>query len=140
MNPLRQRKPKSDECECSAEPTNKRDAPTRSNTANSFATTNQPSKIESLGPHAMPTGQTKVRVKCNCGFGHNLFIRGEGIPGLSWNKGVAMKNVKADEWEWVCERPFAKAQIKVLVDDRQYERGENHPIECGKQVVLSPQF
>ncbi len=154
MNPLRNpRKPKSDDCGCNDMVSNKNEqspAVTSSNTANSLATKtpNPSSKIENLKPntlHAMPPNasqknHTKIVVKCNCGFPHNLFIRGEGISGLSWDKGVAMKNVKADEWEWITDKSFSNAKFKIVLDDRQFERGENHPVECGKQVVLSPQF
>jgi hypothetical protein len=83
---------------------------------------------------------TKITVKFDCGFPNNLFIRGEGLPGINWEKGVMLKNIKADEWTWETNKPFSKALYKILINDRQYECGENHAIECGKSIVLSPKF
>lgn len=83
---------------------------------------------------------TKITVKCDCGFPNTLYLRGEGIAGLSWNKGVPMKNVKPDEWVWETNKPFITGQYKVLINDKQYETGENHPINCGTQVCCTPKF
>lgn len=84
--------------------------------------------------------KTVVTVKCNCGFPNNLYIRGEGIPGLTWSKGVLMKNIKMDEWIWETEFSFTTGLIKILVNDKWYEQGENHKIECGKSVTIVPNF
>jgi hypothetical protein len=84
--------------------------------------------------------QTKIVVKCNCGFPNSLFIRGEGIAELNWNKGTPMRNVKADEWVWETDRPFSKGQFKVLINDKVYEVGENHKVECGTQCTCNPRF
>ena len=86
------------------------------------------------------TKTTKITVKCNCGFPNNLFLRGEGVNGLNWNKGVAMKNIKADEWVWETSQQFNKAQFKILLNDKQYEAGENHALECGASVRITPKF
>lgn len=84
---------------------------------------------------------TKVVIKFNCGFSNNLYIRGEGVTGLSWEKGTPMKCTKADEWVWETDNSFNnKAQIKVLINDKQYELGENHTIDCGKSFTFSPSF
>ena len=83
---------------------------------------------------------TKIIIKYNCGFPNNLFIRGEGISDLNWDRGVAMKNIKSDEWMWETDKPFNKAQFKVLLNDRVYEQGPNHSIECGKTGIFSPKF
>lgn len=84
--------------------------------------------------------QTKITVKCNCGFSNNLYIRGEGIQGLSWDKGTPMKCTKADEWEWVTNKPFNHGAIKVVLNDKQYEVGPNHDIDCGHQITFAPKF
>lgn len=83
---------------------------------------------------------TKIVVKFNCGFTNTLSIRGEGLKSLSWNKGCPMKNVKADEWCWETDENFKQAQFKVLINDKQYELGENHTIECGKSIIFAPKF
>jgi FtsZ-interacting cell division protein ZipA len=94
-------------------------------------------------PSSKQKGQkyfTKVVVRCNAGFGNNLFLRGEGIPNLSWQQGTQMKNVKADEWCWETDQYFTKAQIKVLFNDKQYEVGDNHWVEYGKTLTFIPYF
>ena len=83
---------------------------------------------------------TKIIVKCNCGFSNTLSIRGEGLKELNWNKGLPLKNVRADEWQWETSEQFKKCQFKILINDNQYELGENHTIECGKSIVLAPKF
>lgn len=86
-------------------------------------------------------GTTKVVVKFNCGFSNTLAIRGEGIQGLTWEKGCPMKNVKADEWVWETNKPFStKVKFKVLLNDKEYEAGDNHTLECGKSVICVPEF
>ncbi len=39
---------------------------------------------------------TRVIVQFDTGFPNSLFLRGEGIPGLNWEKGVELKNLKPD--------------------------------------------
>src|SRR6185295_4009827 len=65
---------------------------------------------------------TRIVVKCNCGFPNNLFLRGEGIDGLSWQRGVQLKNTKPDEWIWETSEQFKKGKIKVMLNDRVYEQ------------------
>jgi hypothetical protein len=90
--------------------------------------------------HATSSKHTKIVVKCNCGFSNNLYLRGEGVKGLSWDKGTLMKCTKADEWVWETDTPFNHAQIKVLINDKEYELGENHDVDCGKSVSYAPRF
>lgn len=84
--------------------------------------------------------KTKIVVKCNCGFSNALYIRGQGIPGLSWDHGIQMKNTKADEWTWETDKPFKQAEFKVLLNDKQFEAGENHNVSCGKSCSIKPSF
>lgn len=83
--------------------------------------------------------KTRIVVRYNVGFNNFLSIRGKG-PGLSWDKGVHLKNVKHDEWLWETETPFNTCEFKVLINDSHYEIGENHPISCGASVQYTPQF
>jgi hypothetical protein len=84
--------------------------------------------------------KTVIIVKCNCGFPNNLYIRGEKIPGLSWTKGILLKNAKVDEWRWETETPFTSGEVKVLINDKVYEKGNNHKIECGTTSTFTPSF
>ncbi|MDP1836739.1 MAG: hypothetical protein Q8K75_12545 [Chlamydiales bacterium] len=82
---------------------------------------------------------TRITIKFDVGFSNALYLRGEG-PGLSWNKGLKLKNVKADEWVWETSQPFNRGEFKVLINDAQFEAGENHKLVSGANVVYTPNF
>lgn len=82
---------------------------------------------------------TKVVINHNAGMNHNLFIRGNGA-GLNWKKGIQLRNNGPDEWVWETDAPFAECEFKVLIDDKQYEQGENHHIHSGGWLRFSPRF
>jgi hypothetical protein len=82
---------------------------------------------------------TRITIKFDVGFSNTLYLRGEG-PGLSWNKGLKLKNVKADEWVWETSQPFNRGEFKVLINDVQFEIGENHKLVSGANVVYTPNF
>ena len=83
--------------------------------------------------------KTRVVIKYDVGFNNFLSLRGKG-GGLTWEKGTALKNVKYDEWVWETETSFTTCEFKVLINDCQYEIGENHPISCGASFQYTPQF
>lgn len=82
---------------------------------------------------------TQVVIKYDVGFGNTLTIRGQGA-GLSWDKGIQLKNVKPNEWVWETNATFAIAEFKVLINDRIYETGPNHPIKCDAKIQYTPRF
>jgi hypothetical protein len=83
--------------------------------------------------------QTRIVIKYDAGFGNELFIRGKGA-NLNWEKGILLKNTKADEWIWDSTLPFTACEFKILLNDTQYESGENHPLICGSSVQYTPKF
>lgn len=85
------------------------------------------------------SSKTRLVVKYDAGFNNNLFIRGSGL-NLSWDKGVALKNISADEWVWETEAPFSTCEFKVLINDEHYELGENHRIGYHSSIQYSPRF
>lgn len=85
-------------------------------------------------------GATKITVKYDCGFHNKLFIRGEGVDGLSWDKGILMNCTKNDEWSWETDKHFKNAKFKILLNDSEYECGENHTINCDKSLCVTPAF
>lgn len=130
------KKTKTESCGCSGMPQERK-------TTMPAMQSNQPQSLAACSVNATKpnqTNSTKITIKYNCGFPNNLFIRGEGVPGLNWDHGVALKNVKSDEWTWETDKPFTKGQIKILLNDRVYEKGTNHALECGKPTTLNPQF
>lgn len=84
--------------------------------------------------------KTKVVVQYDAGFANTIYLRGEGIPELTWTKGVPLKNVKSNEWVWETDTPFKAGAFKVLINDRAYELGENHKISPGSSVRVQPKF
>jgi hypothetical protein len=90
--------------------------------------------------HQKAAPHTRITVKCNCGFPNNLYLRGEGIPGVNWEKGIKLTCVKADEWIWESDAPFKHAKFKILINDKQYEKGDNHSVDCGNTIAFTPNF
>lgn len=83
--------------------------------------------------------KTRISIKYDVGFNNTLYIRGNG-GNLSWNKGLPLKNIKADEWVWETNLGFPSAEFKVLINDRQYEIGDNHKITGGAEIQYTPKF
>lgn len=88
---------------------------------------------------SMPTTPGKVIIKYDVGFENKLFIRGKGA-GLSWDKGMPLKNISADEWVWEPSQTFNECEFKVLINDQNYEGGENHHLSCGAAIQYTPSF
>ncbi len=83
--------------------------------------------------------KTTVAATIDVGFGNLLYLRGEG-PGLSWERGLPMDCVSADNWAWTttaASRPFA---YKVLINDEQWSLGEDCVAEVGVTNTISPTF
>lgn len=83
--------------------------------------------------------RSRITVKYDVGFSNTLYLRGKGAD-LSWEKGIPMKNVKKDEWIWETNSPFSTLEFKVLINDRDYETGENHKLSHGQSVQYTPKF
>jgi hypothetical protein len=83
--------------------------------------------------------KTRITVKVDVGFGNQLFIRGKGAH-LTWEKGLPLINIKADEWTWETEEVLSQCEFKVLLNDQIYEKGENHLINSGAAVTVTPYF
>lgn len=97
-------------------------------------------------PSSFPTttegkkgGKTRVVVKYDVGFNNSLYLRGKGA-NLSWDKGVALKNTKNDEWVWETDAQFTTCEFKVLINDKQYENGTNHHLIQGASMQYTPSF
>ena len=84
-------------------------------------------------------GGTRILVKYDVGFKNQLYIRGSGA-GLSWSKGLPLKNTGHDEWIFEIQRPFTLCEFKVLINDHHYEQGENHRLTSGKLFQYTPRF
>ena len=85
------------------------------------------------------TIKTHITIKYDVGFGNTLSIRGKG-PNLSWDKGLPLKNIKADEWSWESQDQFTNGEFKILINDSIFEVGANHPLTCGDHIQYNPKF
>lgn len=84
--------------------------------------------------------KTRIVVQVDPTFPSTIFLRGEGLSDLSWEKGVQLTHEKPDEWVFETDAPFSTAEFKVLVNDKTYEMGENHPLYPGASVRINPKF
>ncbi len=115
----------------------KKEASTIETSLNSYKSNEKPMKKTAS---AAKNTKTKIVVKYDCGMPNTLFIRGEGVSTLSWEKGQPLTNTSSDEWVWETERPFTQCDFKILVNDEQFETGVNHTVTYGTTEVIYPQF
>jgi len=108
--------------------------PTRQSGANSIT-----SSVGQLDKKKTTAKLTRVVIHCDVGFNNNIFIRGNG-PNLCWDKGILLRNTKSNEWVWETDQPFNSCEFKVLLNDTQYEQGNNHTLTCENSIEYTPQF
>ncbi len=92
----------------------------------------------SLDSHS-PMNKTRIHIRFDCGFNNQLYIRGQGA-NLRWDKGILLKNIKADEWVWETDAKFPSCEFKILINDSIYETGLNHKINCCGSLSYTPHF
>jgi hypothetical protein len=82
---------------------------------------------------------TKVIAKIDAGFGNQVYIRGNST-GLTWDAGILMTNVSADEWVWESTVVTSEVEFKVLINDSVWSLGPNGVVFPGATVVFEPAF
>ncbi len=80
-----------------------------------------------------------IQIKYTAPEGRTPFVRGEGV-GLNWQSGTKMTQVGPDTWELRVQGFFESGSYKIVLDDRDWESGENHLMISGKTVEHTPQF
>ncbi len=125
--------------EAASKPTAMRPSP--SQTSESRATASRPSTqaTSARAGGSEPAPATTISAKVDIGFGNVLYIRGEG-PGLSWNKGVPMDCVAADEWIWRTRSASGAFACKVLINDEIWSTGDDFRVPAGERLVCYPSF
>jgi hypothetical protein len=107
------------------------------------ATRKSPTKSATSALKKSPSRRKKTKtlllVKYDVGFKNHLFLRGSGA-NLNWNKGIQMRNIKADEWVWETEASFTLCEFKILINDHQFEIGHNHQLKHGASIEHTPKF
>lgn len=86
---------------------------------------------------SVPT--TTLQFKYDAGFGHSLFVRGEGWP-LSWSTGEPATWTTGNVWTLTLAGVVEPLSYKVLIDDLTWETGANHTINPGQTLQVTPTF
>lgn len=98
----------------------------------------KPGKVVTIAPSfSTPKPTTLICVKG--GPEDELYIRGQGGAGLSWDKGIEMKYANG-QWTFETNDQFVKLEYKVLKKDQIWERGWNHTSLYKTKLTLSPTF
>ncbi len=97
-----------------------------------------PAKPVAAAPVKTPLSTT-ISAAIDVGFGHSLYIRGEGA-GLSWNRGLLLKNAAADKWSVSFAGIEHPITFKFLIDDAIWSVGENYVAVPGASVSFQPVF
>lgn len=84
--------------------------------------------------------KTRIVVQVDADFSEAIYLRGEGLSGLSWEKGVELKKTQPTEWVFETDQPFSTGQFKVLANDETFELGENHSLYPGASMRINPKF
>lgn len=84
--------------------------------------------------------KTRIVVQMDGTFDSTLYLRGEGPPELSWEKGIELKHTKPDEWVFETDKLFSGGEFKVLINDKTYELGESHRLYPGASIRINPHF
>lgn len=82
---------------------------------------------------------TVITASIDIGFGHILFIRGEG-PGLSWDKGLPMTCIADDQWRISLGETSKPIVFKFLVDDLSWSTGSDFVAAPGSAILVEPTF
>jgi len=83
--------------------------------------------------------KTRIVVRAPKGCKDPIYLRGDGA-GLSWNKGIRLDHGSGNEWSWETWDQVSRTEFKVLINDKIWEEGPNHVLECGKTVEYSATF
>jgi hypothetical protein len=82
---------------------------------------------------------TTISARINVGFGNSLYLRGEGA-GLSWQRGVQMTCVSANEWLITLPESARPVVFKFLINDVTWSTGQDYSAIPGTSTSLAPTF
>lgn len=91
-------------------------------------------------PKKRSVPKTRIVIQVDPNLSSSLFLRGEGVQGLSWEKGIELKHGQSDEWIFETDQPFETGEFKVLIDDTTFELGDNHRLYPGASICINPKF
>lgn len=99
----------------------------------------KPAPFSLLKEGARRAPKTSITIWYDAGYPNALYLRGQGA-NLSWEKGIEMKNIRSNQWVWETTEPFTSCEFKVLINDKEYEIGNNHILTCGASIQYTPHF
>lgn len=81
----------------------------------------------------------------NLSPGDALFLRGQGVPGLSWASGVALRKTDGDTWTADVDgdsdaAAAGEVYCKVLVNDTLWQKGPNTRLPAAAPYTVYPYF
>lgn len=83
--------------------------------------------------------KTSIVAYADVGVGNTLYIRGEGA-GLSWEKGLPLRNISATEWAFDTDKATGLLTFKFLINDQIWAEGDNIVAEAGSRSIGAPVF
>ena len=98
-----------------------------------------PTVARAVTPVASKPLVTTITARINVGFGNALFLRGEGA-GLSWDRGVQMTCVSANEWLITLPESARPVVFKFLINDSAWSTGSDYSAVPGTSTLLTPAF
>jgi endonuclease/exonuclease/phosphatase family metal-dependent hydrolase len=88
----------------------------------------------------VPTEITRITAHVDVGWGHHLAVRGDTAP-LSWEQGWPAWPAADGRWVLVLtELPKGMFEYKVLIDDENWQAGDNVLGEAGADNETTPEF
>ncbi len=92
--------------------------------------------IKAVAPKRLVTTVTAL---IDVGFGNALYIRGEG-PGLSWDQGLLLECVDDNKWKITLPESAHPIVCKFLLNDREWNLGEDYTVAPGTSITITPVF
>ena len=83
--------------------------------------------------------QTSIVAYTDVGYGNTLYIRGKGA-GLSWEKGLPLKNISSAEWIFDTTKATGTVTFKFLINDQIWAEGDDLKVKAGSKSISSPSF
>lgn len=81
---------------------------------------------------------TTIVAQTDIGWGNSMYIRGEG-GGLSWDTGTLM-DWKDGVWTYTTTKATGPVEFKFLINDSEWQSGENTVVEAGSASITTPAF
>ncbi|MBE0543277.1 MAG: hypothetical protein IH623_18180 [Verrucomicrobia bacterium] len=79
-----------------------------------------------------------IEARIDVGYGNNLFLRGQG-GGLSWERGIPLKCLDGQTWQW-SGKVEDNVKFKLLLNDCVWSQGDDFVAAPGQRLQVTPAF